>query len=1078
MENQQDKSSAKNQFAIAQELFDMSSFKEAKDQLVQLKDPQYEFSKNVLLSMIHLKVGDYKNAELFAREASKKDPSNILPYKIQIYSNLPNAIIKIVEILVDIFANSQPDFDTMKIIAGLIHRIAIHNKTVTEKYIFTIKSNPEFFEIIEFIPVHRNFYSTVIDLLKLICEEHSDDQKIKEFCFSNLVKIYIKLAFKYQMTEEFGQVSTFLSNLSKNHPTRLYYKVLFGGNPVKNAEMLLAHGKNEYRHFQNFVDFYKTKNLTALQRFVQHEPMFAAGWVALSDLYDENDKALKLFAIDAAISIYPKLPNIAKKRNQIANKSIVEFTADGLNIIHQTEEDEREFIKIKNIWIEYEKSKNKEILKTILDSKNSLINAEIRMKAIFELRNDLEQSELEDHFNKLKEINYQNVFCAIAKYELEKGNEDKAGENYIRAIEYGVNDPEAIDYATKKLLAEDNTEQASNDNLEKALQYCKKVDENWARLRAGLILQRLKRHDEAKEFFQKIIVNDPDNVKAWSLLGQCYVALGKKLAAKDVMDKLRQYGYHDDLLEVQNAVFYGTKIDEQSTDFENSPMMFLGYLNQIIEISRKFRAFGRKESCIEIIKSNLQRVCEFQEKWKSLAAVSKSCADFFLESYIVLNDPMYNALALNAYKARAESDLRPESFVDIANVLFLKGEVDSAVTLLKKVIHKFKDSPIIWINLGVSYTLLCKFAIARHCFIVASKISSSSQSSKIFSLLSAVAKSINDVYLMESALEKANNYSSDEPLVWCLMGMQTENISEQYNFASTGFENGIINKKLPLLCLKMGRFIEALGYSLILNDDEMIARSFEALGKYENAILYTTDENYKQHLLELCKDETKQLSELNNKQYFNQEIVKFYQKKNDVFSKLTLIALYLSNNQETEAYQIIKELRSNYQNPQSTSPNDNLTNQLMNKSQYRRILDIWALQYAPKTEKIKSEFIKLDPFVFYLKKLRKQQNNYDALFSTTKKFPLNEQALKLFLSLSLTSHKNVKNNKILKDIAETLNRIGSGRETLKLLISVYVKIGEWKKAISTIQLLCVLNPNEIKNTKNLLLKIKMMVPKC
>lgn len=1130
---------------------------------IESSNQQEEYTILILRSIISLKRHLFDEAFNYAQEASKIEKGNILPYKIQIYSQRKEKIDKIIETLIQMFRNTKPDLETMILISPKLPKIAKSKDSVVNSYFNAIHLDKQLIPAIQYIPPSKNTLEKRIEILKEYCQDNL------EAC-SMLIQILIK---------EKGLIdkaSDFLQFLPEDHPTRLLYKILFGAHPVETAKILCSQ-KGNNQHFKNFIKFYEEKNYLALQRFVQNEPFFAAGWLLLADL--SNDQASKYFALKKSYEIYEK-KEVKQKLEELSGMIIMLDDKGEDAIIFSSPEDQKEFNEVQKIWNQYLETKDKEVLKSILAMKNNFMISKIKTDAIMELKDIIGDDEVVKHLESIKETKYRKVYNILGHFLLEKGNIEEAVKNFVEDANFGSDDPVCLEIASRKLIEDEKIDQALNLCL-------KALDHEWAIFRAGLIYQRLGKHQEALNMFYKIIRNRPNNnndkkvkndssndtnnnnnnnntndnnndndnddniinvsrsidmanikgessnfiltddsisiASVWKVVAQSLAAMNKFMSLKDTLAELRKIGSPDLDYESLYNVFHENNISIDHTyDINTSPLRFHNFLRQVVSNIRMLKWQGRIETCMVLVSKYHDIVVQFIEKWGNLGAILKASGDFFLEGFIASGNQNQSlfAEALNTYKKRAAVDLVPESFVDIANVLHLVGKNEDARTVLKRVLSKYPDSQIIWVNLGVLYAIDSRFPQARHCFIAASQISFDSQNGKVFTYIATVEKALNDLNMMEKAIRRAEEMNMSDASLLQLKSLDGK--LNQFDASLCIYEGEIVSRNLPKLCLLRGLPVQALGYALMLNDNNEIANAYEALGKYEQALLFSEDEGQRDRLSKLIGAKDSSIEDENSNEKIDSLINKF-KEGNDLISKMTVAALYISKNDKKEAYEILKSLlessrikqkensnkSDNIDNNDQNNNNDNNNNSAKNDAnntnngnnndntnadndnnandkndkneanmnssikipgRYMKVLLTWMLQIAPPKEKISIKMIETDPLLFFLN-LKRSNDEGKAALQMYKKFVSTPYAIKLFVLLYLKNDYQSINPANVISAAESLLTLAPSRESIKILIATEIRMNQYKEAIKSIQQLQILDPNEIPKTAELLQKL-------
>lgn len=1149
--SQQDKKIIAEGFKKAKEHTKNSEFDQAHNVLKQIqpiivRTKFFEFEFSLLRALVFDKQEKPDECIKDARNAERLKPDDINVNRLLIHSYVlldkKDELAK--EISIFFTKHSKDEKQDQSILVDLIspHLKDLddkHHEDITLPFIECLKKLPDY----KTINVAANIPETE-DTVQLRCELLRPHVKEDQDSCSQLIQLLLyEIPENERDVDELVKISQLLPPKNKD---RLLIQTYFGPDPAASAKLYDEVTSSD--KFKNFIDAYESNNLKELKNQLNYDSNFSSGWVYYGDqVISQNEK---LNAYEKALKAYPnsipillKIMEVQADLNRIDNaittiKAIQKIDPPyGMKIlisflIKNGKGDEAEkyigsreslsdIDKALISFLDYEKSHDKDKIRFILDLPHSPQLAEVRSRAIYELRDEVgskAQSLFAECLKQLKEgtengtiskVSEGNVYLYFAKWLDSQKQDDKAAFIFEKCIEKGVEDDQAYDKVTRKLIKE--------GKLDEALQMCLKINNEWSHFRAGLILQRQENHEKACGQFQAEIGLHPDNYTAWKALAQSYLVLGRAMATLSVVQFLKEKGQYDKDLEYQVLGIFerpiNIKDDEdisKSLDSENTPIPLYTFLSQKVSQIINLASFGRIETCKLIIVHYEPVVDSFQEKWGNLGAVLRICGQFFLESFKITKEPQHMKKALMSMKKRAEIDVRPESFIDLSSVFIEMGQPKQAVAILHKVINKFPDNAQLWTNLAVSYALTKEMTpFSRHCLCVAAKIATDSEVCKVYSLYSSIASTLNDAELALRALEAAERAKPDDVDVQLLKLLMSnkqskENdkkeskkqneeeeeeeafeeekdketyLKEQLDFALLAFEYGAsqqIALAISQILLQLNRPFEALGFSLFSSNNEMIAASYEALGKYETALSFTENEETKERLIALLgRDQDKyEVANFLNHGDFKEALESLSNQAdkqneyNSFVAEITKAVCLANMNKKEEAVEKLIPLRKKIFEDVGDS---NLLNSI----------DRLILLYSPQKMSIGNVGIHKSYKLRYLKYLRDfKGDEIKASSKLVESMQRNPNAIKIFLIQQLykgynTKKESIENVPIIQK-AESLALMNPSRETYLLLLATQIREKLYISAYSTIQKLCIMDPNLINKSKDL---IKMIAEK-
>lgn len=1154
MSNKKDKNTILKGIMAAKEAIKQSNFDEAVTNLKQVepivkRTKLLEFEFSFLKAFMFDKQEKPKECIESAKNAERLKPNDLNTSRLIIHSYI---LLKdddqLATEIISFFKKHSDDEKQDQSV--LVEVIAPHLKDLDEKYheditlpfIKCIQKLPDYpnLNIGSYIPETDDTSQVRCDLLRPCVKE---DQESCE-CLIELLLYEIPAEER-----NIDEIINLANLLPPNNKSRLLIETYFGPDPIKSAKMYDDVTSNN--KFTKFIDAFESNDLKSLKQQLSYDQFFSSGWVYYGD--QVTSLAEKLNAYNAALKSNPKSIPILRKIAQVQSdqnnvndaiatlKKIKELDpSNGIKLLisflinHGMGDEADEYISadgnLSDIdrallsFIHYEKSGNKDEIKFILDLPISPDIAEVRARAIYELRDELgskAQSMFAECLKQAKENG--NVYLYFARWLDCQGLDDKATFIYEKCVNLGICDDVAYDKVTQKLIKE--------DKLDEALQLCLKVNNKWSHFRAGLILQRQEKHEMACGQFQSEIGINPKNYVAWKALGQSYFILGRVMATLSVVQFLNENGQHDEDLEYQMAKVFEKPIvpnDEDITksfNIEKTPVPFYSFLSQEITRIKNLSTFGRIETCQLLIERYDPFIEAYQNQWGTLGAVLRLCGEFYLTSFKITKNQKYIKSAITFMQKRCEIDVRPESFIDLSSIFIEMGQSKKAAMILQKVVHKFPDNFLLWTNLGVAFALTKEtIPFARHCLCVAAMIATDSESSKVYSFYSAIASMLADTELANRAANEAERARPDDPDVQLLKlilskdrnfnisfynddsyyndnesqregnenGEEEEAVGDeikeerrmkmlqsQLDVALLAFEYGPtpqLIQNIPRLYLELHKPIQALGFSLLSNDPKLICKSYEALGKYEEALTFAQDEETKQRLLALLGRNQSEFEAANfiNEHKYQEALQSLSQKdhENSIILEISEAVCLALLDKKEEAAKKLLQIRKK-------AINDHASIELIES------IDRLILVYAPLSLDIGNIGNCKNYKLSFLKQLRKSKGNEkEAAKKVLDQNRKDINAYKLYLISALfngynNSVKYVDDSSVFRresilDNAHTLSIINPCRETYLFLLAAQIKAQMYSIALATLQKLCLMDPNLISKSKDLM---KMLLDK-
>ena len=1053
---------------------------------------QYEFC--LISAALNEKMGNINEAISNAENALMLKPNEVNPIKVLIRNYmLANNLNKWAEIVETALKNITLDENLCKEIAPHLKEIDKDHHEVVQSFLEYLKKIPNFEKFINIEQIPEN--DDNIDFRISLLEKNLDNL---DNC-NSLLEIYLtEIEFENRDPKKLFDIA---AKLPEDNKFRLQTEVQYGPDPVKMAKIYTEKYGNE--KYGNFVLAVEVCNINDIKQQISYIPGFPSGWLYYAKIavnprekliaysnasksYPKNISILKELAdtqgslklIDDAISTYKKIIEIDSSQMCTFLDFVIKNNAldRAEKYFKDTEMSESQRGYISYYKYSNSKIKDKNLIKPLLKLEISQENALIKASVAYELRDDFDDpAQCQDIISACLKAdkNNHNIYTIFAKFLRSQNENDKANFLFEKAISLGSHDSDACDYVSRKLISE--------NNLSEALEICSRAkDSDWFQFRAGLISQRLGKHETACMYFQSEINDHPNNYQALSALAHSYFILNRILSSFSISEELKNLNVPNEEIESQISYFLEKPISINS-DFqiEKTPMIFFSFLNQMILNINRFMKFGRKESSLALIINVDRLINELQipGKWSNLGAVLRVCGLFYSTAFKITGDIEYNKKAFVFLKKRVEIDIRPESFIELSENLLSSGQLDQAISILRKVVHKFPESAPLWINLGVLFSMKGNMPFARHCLCVAAFISTNIESSEIFCIFAEISKLLNETESMERSIEEARLRNPKNPDVWQLLAENTKDIS-MIDAARVYFENGenpttmqIFTKILSQIYLKKGMPLQALGFSMISCDDETTSLAYEECGYYNTALSLAKNDKSKQRLKVLLHQNVDSfpISQLLNEKNYNDAyelLKKEVESTEDTSSLLSLkigmaiCLIFLKKNEE--AVNLLNEIKDN-------SPN--LPNQI--------ILGInkLILIYSPASVQIDySKFSVKDIQTTFLINLRNANGEkFAAALKTVQDNENNPEALTYFLIEAIKSNQENSEDNLILDRARSLNYLKPSRDSLTLLLTAFMRSQQYQNAYNLIQKLMILNPHMISKYRSILEKLKTCI---
>lgn len=1012
---------------------------------------QYDVA--ILYSFLMTKQEKWEEAKPYIQSAARFQPDDPIPWKllIQVEDKIgTNESLK--QTIKRALETCQPD-GSLLITAGPFIK-KFDDESLTDEYIRRIEMAPNGFDlpIAQFIPENPK----TVEIRTKILERKA---KSDETSCSDLIHVLLNEGNPFQAKK-------YAEMLPIDHPDRIYVDALIGDDPVGSARKhLQITGSNI---FQRFIEAVDSSDLQHIRNEISLIPSFASGWIYFASKV--TDLKLKTVVLSDAIARFPQqisfVRMLADTKEESGDIDGAISTITGSIMPRDKKLGSEMLIKL---YVHQHRCKEAEQLlqndKTLIvsDTERAIIEMElfkedhdinrlkhiindypevpelagIKAESAWELRNEI-GDDCERLFALSLKCDRNNGKCYLlfGKWQLSyRHDEQKALFLFEKAAEFNVFDNESVQLITKKEITQ--------NNLDKALNLLSKIDNDWSHFRAALIHQRLGNHEQAAREFQIDLRYNPNNIIGWQALGHEYIILGRAMAAESVASYLRnELKQPDYSLELELSSLFGRPliIDKQNLEFEINPIPFYALLQSKLDTIRNLRRLGRNESAL-IISSQLKpSIDSYLKKWGSLATVLKICGDFYLDSFLMTNSDDDSQKSFQCYKKRCEIEKRAESFIDLARSFQIQNKIEESIAMLKKVLKVFPTHAGLWTALGISFSFVSLFPFARHCLCVAAKLSTDIEQARSYACCANIGLLIDDVDLLHEAVEAARQSNPYDPDVWQIIAA-TEKI-KTVDSSLIAFQFGASNKvlkNLPDLLLKSGKPYQALGYAMIISDNESISKAFESLGRYDLALLYENDQERKLKLSCL-------VNSVDHNQFPNwclyqegkfDEAANMFMKNEDSYSQIAAAICFAKTGNVEKALSIFLQQR-----------------ELINGPQIERIM----LQVLPKKLEFELKFVNKNPELFFIDQLR-SNSRFEAAKKLIQRFPSDTAAMEIYIVEALKS----KDEGAVDDNVLTKSRVlYLAKPCLKSLVLMAIcsyKAASKEEALHDLQLICLMKPN-------------------
>jgi len=724
---------------------------------------------------------------------------------------------------------------------------------------------------------------------------------------------------------------------------RIFFDTLLGDDPVGNAILHIKRGKD---FFRKFIEGVENNDNNLINRFVTQTNWFISGAIFYFNRLSPEEiikgsavylymmpKSTELFQIIAIahinlgkkkelISLIEKFQEIYKdnsfmmdyqlqilgslgrfdKIEEISNKSDVNLSAE---------------VQFKILYHSFRTSPSREIAEQIINFSTESNSASIAIKAevLFYISKELESAEAINKFALLLKADPKNhsvfYFFGMFKNEVEK-DYDKANFLFKKAYELGSTEFPVLTVMIQCFVEEKNFAEALKVSLKSSLPKML--------VYTGVIYYNLGYLQNALTCLQKYLRYFPDDIRAKTVLGYCYAYLGKEHSALSVYEDLKACNIDNHCLcHITNKNSILPMSQNYKPDFmiEENPTVFLVYLDKQIQYIESFYQFGRVQSAIEIINLLMPYIDVFEARWSMFSTSMKSIADFYTLVFQITQDSDFIERAKSMFMKRIEIDKRAESFIDLARVFCISNDFKSALLILRRSIRVFYDNPSLWNALGIVFFHSKHISYARHCFSVSYKCFPAYLASVTYAAALEFFENNSEIFI--DLCEKAYSLNSLDPNVLLLKAIRHE---ESINFARLSFDyypNYQLAKALAIICMNSNMKKEALDYSLISQQTDLISLALELDKNYSTALSYAQDESHKTRLRLLQKDfsvtvsqesEMKAFLLYNEKKY--QEAIHMYRKFDTMTSKLSIIQCYIAMNNRKSALGVFREIINHY----------------------------------------------------------------------------------------------------------------------------------------------------------------------
>jgi len=1021
----------------------------------------YEFC--ILCSMYKIKVKSWDEARVYANEASLMKSDDPIPWRMLVQIESESNSSSLSKIITRSLESSLPDANLAKLIAP--HLIGFDSEKLTSLFLRYLETVPNWstLNISGFLPISSITLPYRLQMLKNSANNDTN-------ACSDLIHILINEGNPFDSIQ-------YASMLPEDHIDRVYVDALFGNDPLGKARIHVRMGMDTFRDFVESVD---RNDLKAVYNAICHVIPFLSGWVYYIKKLDNNEGKLSalleaLSRFQGNIQLLVLLANVKDSIHDIPGSilTIEEIVKQdrmiGIPLLIKAYIKNGDAQKAEKLLTEADDSLitmkdrcNIDMLMWQMDKDPARLYRIIKLpslpgvtiekaKAAWELRFEI-GDKTQDYFIEAMKVdkNDPTGYFLMGKWIAETGGEqEKAIFLFIKAYERGLQDPATYDAISRHLI--------DKGEYDQALAICKRSSNEWSHFRAALILQRMGEHYEACEEFQKDLRINPSRIASWRSLGHSYLVLGRAMASSSVAEELRKRGCPDLDLEYQLKEIYSIPIDPCVNSIEalvddSSPMKFSSYLKQSIRFILQYKRQNRINTCFHIINKCLPFIEQYALKWESLVSVIKICADFYLEAFCISKNPEFAQKSQQYYMKRAEMERRAESFIDLSQILHFQNDEISAIKVLRKALRAFPEHYGLWLHLGIAFSFSKQYPFSRHCLCVAAKIATSTEIARAYSCVAGIGLEIGDEELLEKSLLAARSHNPYDPDVWTLLINRPG--SSKYESSRIAYEFGAseeVIQNLSLYCLQNNKPLEALGYALMTNDEEIISSSFEANNNYVAALALTKDSSKQIRIKSILEaQENKDDYSIFNFSDIN-EAKAHYLNCNSIYSKIAYVSCLISEKNYEDASKEILHI-------------------LEDSCQFAEKLEEILLRVAPKTLPIDPTKLSRTPMNLFLYH-RRMTTVLEAATITLKKFPTNIYTMKLYIFCVIKFEHEAEYENA-KTILKRLIEHNADTDSIILELFIHLKTANTSSAINSIQILCYTHPKLIKILIPVLKKIR------
>lgn len=1046
----------KSDFELVKKLFEAQQYAKASAAATKLIVPARKNNKlletQLLIAMCNYKLEKYIPAIRMCQTLLRDQNSNLQAWLIIILSAYKADDTEINTHIRTCLSTCQPNPTLLKTIISVINN-SIDNTTL-KAIVDALKAMPADFQskYVQFIPKTP----TTIDYLAEFASS------------SNSADAFETINILYQ-SGKFDECLSVAKNMQANDLLRLQIETLFGDDPVRTAQQHTAGGGTTFAKWHEAV---LAEDLYLMKNEISRIPNFFAGYKHFISIQTNND--IKSSWTNAVVRRFPNYPTALSYAADI--KDELGLYDEALEIIDILNKVDPHLATIKKFHIltkanrfdealqlkseitdlpddvkyqlelaTWKKTKDDSILRKLITIENNKENASVKAKALYLLGTKVDKQQAVASFAELLKIDPENpdIYANFGKF-MKIHNDNEKGDFLLKkAVDFGYrDDDDALDIYTRDLI--------NNNELERAHEFCVKATTDWALFRAGMISFKLQKFEEASVELQNYLRSHEDCVEAWTALGFAYMSIGRIMSTAQVLEKLDELGKPSKELQTKFDFIYGRStisfpISSAEFDIEHTPYMFSTFIRQSTAKLNQYARFGRKETALFLI-DNINPVCDiYINKWGHLATVMKECSEYFIASYNHIEDDKMLEKAQNLLMKRCEVDKRGESFIDLSRVLYMRDKKDQSLMVLRRAVKAFPDNPYVWMYLSIAYLMNGKPVYAKHCVSVASRVSTENEKAKTFAIASAIGYVLGDEMLLKKGSDESYIISQVDKDTWEMKTIA--GTVDQYSGFTLAFENGSKNaaSQLVRLSLEKGKPYEALGYAMILRDNELIADCYEACGHYEDALLFTKDEEKKQRL-----------SKFTGKEYQSENALSLYLKGNysgaasefikmgNVYGNLGAAACLLMQGREQDAIKVvakqIEQVDENYR--------DSLQYMIM------KIDNKAPVQLrTTSTNSLRKDLTRTDD---------KIQAAYQAYLDDMYR----PDVIKFFVVQAMRMEQVP--NQYKKEVDRALNTLvktTGSRDAMLLQVMWLLKIGRHQQANPIIQKLCVMSPSMTKTLR-------------